>query len=155
MHRRHISSPRRGCCVRLWLSHVELLNLHHRVRRRQAAEGRFVLKQSKEFTTTPQQMWCWKNMAVPPAAANHVLTARVNNDVIILSGLDLDQHEPWWLQTFLPCMCIHHPCQKWHIYLTSPVLYDTHYWSHCKPETVTVSSSRLLSLLWKTQPIWF
>lgn len=58
------------------------------------------------------------------------LTARVNNDVMIWSGLDLDQHEPWLLQTFLPCICIHHPCQKWHIYLTSPVLYDT----HCKPE---------------------
>lgn len=77
MRRRHIhsSSPWRGWCAKLWLSHVELLKLHQRARRRRAAEWRFVLTQSKEFTTTPQQMCgaekTWPCHRLRPITSSH------------------------------------------------------------------------------------
>lgn len=158
MHRRHISSPRRGCCVRLWLSHVELLNLHHRARRRQAAEWRFVLKQSKEFTTTPQQMWRWKNMAMPPAAANHVLwpPGWCHNMVWFRLG-------PTWALVVADIQ-YYYLAYAYIIHVRNGIFtWDhlccrvTHIIDHIvNQKTVTVSSFRLLPLLLqKTQPIWF
>lgn len=120
--------PWRGWCARLWLSHVELLKLHHRARRRRAAEWRFVLTQSKEFTTTPQQMCgaekTWPCHRLWPITSSH------------------GQGEQWchhvvWFRLGLTssillspgCRFAHHPCQKWHIYLTSPVV-ETHIIGH-------------------------
>lgn len=56
-----------------------------------------------------------KHGRAPGCGQSCPLTARVNNDVMIWSGLDLDQHEPWLLQTYTTLHM--HLWQKWHIYV--------------------------------------
>lgn len=132
MHRRHISSQRLFC---------EALSFPCGTTQppppgEETASGRVKVcfkTEQRVYNHPAADVVLKKHGRAPGCGQSCPLTARVRNDVMIRSGLDLDHHEPWLLQTY---------CYLAHAYIIH-VRNGIFTWNHlcCRVTHITVNQN--------------